>query len=171
MQALLRVLQLLLEILCIILAMELELLCLELEELRPWIGWLSRLRLAIWIILMQQRWNQECIIWLRTWKIRKKHWVLVWVKDKSKILIKRFKRWVQDLNLWMMKDLLHSNSGIVLKDRFQMSYWLLLECILDNFQSWLHMQMNWLERRLQRSVGLWNWKKLIWNLAMMFWRF
>ena len=38
MKAQLRVLQLLLEILCIILAMELELLCLEFEELRPWIG-------------------------------------------------------------------------------------------------------------------------------------
>lgn len=38
MEALLRVLQLLLEILCIILGMELELLCLELAELRPWIG-------------------------------------------------------------------------------------------------------------------------------------
>ena len=42
MEALLRVLQILLqilqEILGIILAMELELLCLELAELRPWIG-------------------------------------------------------------------------------------------------------------------------------------
>ena len=38
MEALLRILQILLEILCIILGMELELLCLELGELRLWIG-------------------------------------------------------------------------------------------------------------------------------------
>ena len=38
MEALLRVLQILQEILGIILAMELELLCLELAELRLWIG-------------------------------------------------------------------------------------------------------------------------------------
>ena len=38
MEALLRVLKILQEILGIILPMELELLCLELAELRPWIG-------------------------------------------------------------------------------------------------------------------------------------